>query len=790
MTRAIRDRRSFGSRSPELASSWSTNEALDAASEPPADAFTVVVNPGYRSAEVVGVEVSGSEVVLTLAQAVAGDNTVGLTYEVPVTGAIQDADSLEAVGVTWVTGPSDAPPVITTAAAALIFVEENETAVATLAATDADHLAEELTWRITGGTDRNRFKLTANGVLTFGVAQDYEAPGDSDRNNFYEVTVEVSDGANPVEAVFRVRVTDVDEQPGTPDAPTVAATAGTTNSLDVSWAAPATNGGPDLTGYEVIYRKGTNTDVWDFWPHSGTGTSATITRVDAGNEYQVQVRALNGETPSEWSVAGTGQTNALTTVISIEITSNPGSDRTYAAEDEIEVTVTFSEIVEVTGTPRLRLRVGSRNRTAGYRRGADTAELVFGYEVADSDLDTDGASIDAGRITVNGGSITDQAGNPAELTHEALPVQAGHKVDGVKPQLAATGGAVADGAALTLTYSEVLDSGSRPAAGDFTVAGGDSARTVSNVAVSGSTVELTLDPAAEHGEAGITVSYTPGTNPIRDTVGNKAEALSYEPVTNDTPDTTPPEVSSLAITSNPGSDQTYAAGDEIQVTVTFNETVEVTGSPQLQIELGGGGRTAIYEGGSGTAALVFAYEVADGESDTDGVGVEANSLSGGTIRDEARNNAELDHDGLTADSRHKVDGVRPVLTATGGAVVNGTTMTLTYDEQLDGSSTPASGDFTVSGGRSGADGLPCFGERQHGGADLGCWGRALGGRDTGELHTVDEPDPGHGGQQSGSAELRPVTNDTPDTTLAGGEQRRDHLDSSRQPGHLRDRRCD
>ena len=79
------------------------NETLDADSVPPADAFTVVVNPGYRAAEVVGVEVSGSEVVLTLAEAVADGNTVGLTYEVPDTGAIQDADSLEAVGITWVT---------------------------------------------------------------------------------------------------------------------------------------------------------------------------------------------------------------------------------------------------------------------------------------------------------------------------------------------------------------------------------------------------------------------------------------------------------------------------------------------------------------------------------------------------------------------------------------------------------------------------------------------------------------------------------------------------------------
>ena len=56
---------------------------------------------------------------------------------------------------------------------------------------------------------------------------------------------------------------------------------------------------------------------------------------------------------------------------------------------------------------------------------------------------------------------------------------------------------------------------------------------------------------------------------------------------------------------------------------------------------------------------MFAYKVADGESDTDGMGIEAGSLSGGTIRDEARNNAELDHDGLAADSGHKVDAVKP-----------------------------------------------------------------------------------------------------------------------------------
>ena len=102
---------------------------------------------------------------------------------------------------------------------------------------------------------------------------------------------------------------------------------------------------------------------------------------------------------------------------------------------------------------------------------------------------------------------------------------------------------------------------------------------------------LTLDTAAEHLEAGILVSYTPGMNKIRDVAGNEAEGLSQVRVTNETPDTTPPEVESLAISSNPGADQTYAAGDEIEVTVTFSETVEVEGTPQLRLRVGNRTRT-------------------------------------------------------------------------------------------------------------------------------------------------------------------------------------------------------
>ena len=507
--------------------------------------------------------------------------------------------------------------------------------------------------------------------------------------------------------------------------------------------------------------------------------SAVELTLDVGAEHLeagIQVSYTPGTNPirdavgndalglSSQSVTNETPDTTAPTVSSLAITSNPGSDQTYAAGDEIEVTVTFSETVEVEGTPQLGLRVGTRTRTAGFDSGTGTAALVFSYEVADGDEDSDGVSIVAGRIALNGGTIEDEADNDAVLDHEAVAPQARHQVDGVRPVLTATGGAVVNGTTLTLTYGEVLDGSSTPVPGDFTVQADGNGRTVAGVLVSGSTVTLTLDPAVEHGETGIRVSYTPGMKPLRDVPGNEAQSLSREAVTNDTPDTTSPEVSSVAISSNPGSDRTYAAEDEIEVMVAFSETVEVTGTPQLRLELGGGTRTATYEGGTGTAALVFAYEVADGESDTDGVGVEEDSLSGGTIRDEARNSAKLDHEGLAADSGHKVDGVKPELAASGGAVVNGTTLTLTYDEPLDRSSTPDTGDFTVTGGDQART---VTGVSVSGSAVLLTLSAGAEHGETGILVSYTprmKPLRDVPGNEAQSLSREAVTNDTPDTT--------------------------
>ena len=434
--------------------------------------------------------------------------------------------------------------------------DENQTAVAALQATDNDTASDQLTWSIPsgdgGGADAHHFALSSTGFLAFSTAKDYENPDDADGDRTYEVRVQVSDGANPVEADLIVRLLDVDDA-----AP--ALSSATVNGTRLT-----------LTYDEAL--DGNSTPASGDFTVSGGDQARTVTRVSVSGstvllvlnaaaehlEAGIQVSYTPGTNPIR-DVPGnqavglsrepvTNETLDTTPpeVESLGITSNPGSDQTYAAEDEIEVTVTFSETVKVEGTPRLRLRVGNRTRTAGYLRGTGTAAPVFGYEVADGDEDTDGVSVNAGRIALNGGTIEDEAENAAELDHEAVAAQAGHQVDGVRPSFLS---AAVDGASLTLTYGEGLDGGSRPASGDFTVEVGESGRSVTGVSVSGSGVTLFLNPAVEHGDTGIRVSYTVpagvGANPIQDEVGNEARGLSSRSVTNTTgAPNTDPEITS------------------------------------------------------------------------------------------------------------------------------------------------------------------------------------------------------------------------------------------------------
>ena len=138
-----------------------------------------------------------------------------------------------------------------------------------------------------------------------------------------------------------------------------------------------------------------------------------------------------------------------------------------------------------------------------------------------------------------------------------------------------------------------------------------------------------------------------------------------------------PRVGTVALTSDPGPDAVYALGDEIEAAVRFDRSVTVSGAPGLALTVGGAPRPMRHRGGAGDA-LTFAYTVAEGDLDADGVSIAADSLSG-TIGDGAGGAAVLTHAAVAADAGHRVDGVRPVLQ---GVVADGEVVLLTYDEAL------------------------------------------------------------------------------------------------------------
>ena len=121
------------------------------------------------------------------------------------------------------------------------------------------------------------------------------------------------------------------------------------------------------------------------------------------------------------------------------------------------------------------------------------------------------------------------------------------------------------------------------------------------------------------------------------------------------------------------------------------------GTPTLNLTVGNRSKTAGARSGPESTEVVFVYEVERGEVDEDGVSIPRGriSLNGGTIRDDGNNNAVLSHDGLTADSGHRVDGVEPKLQS---ATVHASRLALSYDEALDeaSTSTPAALDFMVT----------------------------------------------------------------------------------------------
>ena len=311
------------------------------------------------------------------------------------------------------------------------------------AATDAD-TGDTPTYSM-GGADAASFAFDASTRQITTIANvDYNHEA---MKNSYSVTVTASDGNGGVATVaVTIDVTDVAEQPAKPEPPTVTATARAAGSLDVDWVKPDLNGGPDITGYEVKYqrRASGSWSLQEDWPHSGTGTTTTITGLEPDSDHRVQVLAKNGETDSAFSdYSAVVKTNAAPTIVNrrVAVTSTPVlATDTYGAGERIEVSVPFSEAVDATPATDFQMSVGG-NKLVPLVSGSGTTTLVFGYTVAPGDEDLDGIFIGAEQVTLVGdrngnpqtGEITSVAtGVPANIDHAGPGTQSGHKVDGTR----------------------------------------------------------------------------------------------------------------------------------------------------------------------------------------------------------------------------------------------------------------------------------------------------------------------------------------------------------------------
>ncbi len=135
-------------------------------------------------------------------------------------------------------------------------------------------------------------------------------------------------------------------------------------------------------------------------------------------------------------------------------------------------------------------------------------------------------------------------------------------------------------------------------------------------------------------------------------------------------DTTAPAVTSVALPPN----ATYYAGDSLDFTVNFNESVHADtsgGTPRIAIVVGATTRYATYVSGSGTSALVFRYTVVNGDVDANGITVGTLNANGGTLSDLAGNNAVLTLNGLGSTAGVLVDGSQPSITSVSSSNANG-----------------------------------------------------------------------------------------------------------------------
>ena len=385
----------------------------------------------------------------------------------------------------------------------------------------------------------------------------------------------------------------------------------------------------------------------------------------------------------------------------VRITSTPEDGDTYRLGETIEITMDFTDTVEVEGDVQVGFRIGESLgwRAARYDSGSGSQSLVFHYQVYPGDFDEDGISMDGGYVEghekhgyAGSGRIV-ASGDSVNPWFHGIGDQAGHKVDGSVFATAteiistpANGDTYGAGETIkvALTYNTPVDVEGdvrvslRMGTGDWWRSAGYLEGTGTDRLVFGYEVRPgDLDPdgismdggyvdenGTAHGYAGGGTIKAAGTDVLRTPRYPRLSHDSTHKV-----DGVAPTIRSIGFTNASGSDNTYGVGDNITVYVNFNEDVLTLGAPQLTLDFDGTEKTASYAPPPDAwhpitreydplpkPFAAFTYTVRVGDTDADGIAIAANALAlnGGSIQDGTGNNADISHDALPSNAAHMV----------------------------------------------------------------------------------------------------------------------------------------
>ncbi len=218
--------------------------------------------------------------------------------------------------------------------------------------------------------------------------------------------------------------------------------AGSTISIQVKFSEAVTvTGTPQLT-----LETGTTDRVVNYVSGSGTDTLTFTYTVQAGDtssdlDYlSSSALALNGGTikdgasvdatlilPTPGTAGSLGANKDFvidTTAPVITNVSSFNADGKYKAGDLIDITISINEATNIAGTPQLTLETGVIDRTTemnGYTilrfaNGTGASFLSFTYVVRPGDLSADLDYLSSSALSLNGGTIRDDAGNDLNLT--------------------------------------------------------------------------------------------------------------------------------------------------------------------------------------------------------------------------------------------------------------------------------------------------------------------------------------------------------------------------------------